>query len=54
MKNKTNLFLLLMVSGTSLISKIIKEQGFFRNLTKNVPLGSGKKFIPDPDPKSRG
>jgi hypothetical protein len=30
MKNKTNLVWLLMVSGTSFISKKIKEQGFLR------------------------
>jgi hypothetical protein len=51
--------LLLIVSGASFISKKIEEQGFLRKShQKTYPLDPGseiwKKFIPDPDPGSRG
>jgi hypothetical protein len=59
MKNKINLFLAIKVSGTSFISKKIKEQGFLRKShQKTYPLDPGseirKKFIQDTDPGSRG
>jgi hypothetical protein len=52
MKNKTNFFLLFIVSGASFISKKIKEQGFLRKShQKHTP------WIRDPEnihPGSRG
>jgi hypothetical protein len=61
MKNKANFFLHFIVLRASFISKKIKEQGFLRKShQKTYPLDpeseirDPEKFIPDPDPGSRG
>jgi hypothetical protein len=47
-----------MLSGTSFISKKKKARILKQISPKNIPVhsgsGIGKKFIPDPDPGSRG
>jgi hypothetical protein len=59
MKNKTNFFSCFLCTGIvsgSFIRKKIKEQGFLRKShQKHTPwIRDPEKFIPDPDPGSRG